>query len=123
MSKSDGMSSPRTRGPSVVVPKTGRKPKSRAAAKPGTRDEWSNDTGSRLAPGRQSHEQVSAKAAKKITKPVRTGDSASRIHDEIRQRILSLALSPGAPIDEAALVREFGKSRTPVREALVRLAS
>ena len=55
--------------------------------------------------------------------PVRRGDSASFIYDAIRHRILSLELAPGAAIDEAALVREFGKSRTPVREALVRLAS
>ena len=59
----------------------------------------------------------------KKTPPVRKGNSADQIYEEIRKRILSLELVPGAVIDEAALVREFGKSRTPVREALVRLAS
>jgi DNA-binding GntR family transcriptional regulator len=34
-----------------------------------------------------------------------------------------MSLAPGAAIDEAALVREFEVSRTPVREAIVRLAS
>ena len=54
---------------------------------------------------------------------VRKGNSADQIYEELRKRILSLELAPGTVIDEAALVREFGKSRTPVREALVRLAS
>ena len=34
-----------------------------------------------------------------------------------------MELAPGAAMDEAALVREFKVSRTPVREAVVRLAS
>jgi DNA-binding GntR family transcriptional regulator len=57
-------------------------------------------------------------------RPVRRkGDSAARIYEQLRARILSLAWEPGAAVDEAALVREFGVSRTPIREALVRLAS
>ncbi len=60
---------------------------------------------------------------KKKAPTVRKGDSATRIYAEIRRQILSLQLQPGAAIDEAALVREAGVSRTPVREALVRLAS
>ena len=53
----------------------------------------------------------------------RRGDSAARVYADIRRKILSLELPPGAAIDEAALVRDSGASRTPVREALVRLAS
>jgi DNA-binding GntR family transcriptional regulator len=60
---------------------------------------------------------------KKAKKKIRRGDSAGRIYDSIRSRILSMALPPGAAIDEAAIVREFEVSRTPVREAIVRLAS
>lgn len=37
--------------------------------------------------------------------------------------ILSLDLPPGADISEASLVKELGISRTPVREALVRLTT
>ena len=55
--------------------------------------------------------------------PARRGDSATRVYADIRRQILSLQLQPGAAIDEAALVRASGSSRTPVREALVRLAS
>lgn len=39
------------------------------------------------------------------------------LHDEI----LSLALEPGALLDETTLAERFGMSRSPVREALIRL--
>ncbi len=40
----------------------------------------------------------------------------------IRQKIVSLTLSPGEVIDEAVLKGELGLGRTPIREALQRLA-
>ena len=46
---------------------------------------------------------------------------ASRVYAELRNLIVSLALAPGAPISEKELVEAFGVSRTPVREALLRL--
>jgi DNA-binding GntR family transcriptional regulator len=50
------------------------------------------------------------------------GDGGPHAYAELRRRIVSLDLQPGADIDEARLVRELGVSRTPVRAALVRLA-
>jgi DNA-binding GntR family transcriptional regulator len=47
---------------------------------------------------------------------------ADKAYHAIRDRIVSLDLAPGALIDERALVDELGMSRTPVREALMRLA-
>ena len=47
---------------------------------------------------------------------------ADRAYLAIRDRIVSLELAPGALIDERALVDELGMSRTPVREAIMRLA-
>ena len=47
---------------------------------------------------------------------------SARIHDWLRNAILDLALEPGAPIVEAEVAARFGASRTPVREALLRLA-
>jgi DNA-binding transcriptional regulator YhcF (GntR family) len=44
------------------------------------------------------------------------------IADSLRDRILTHELPPGAHIDECALARELGVSRTPVREALKVLA-
>lgn len=51
---------------------------------------------------------------------VRDGD---RVYEDLRQRILSLDLAPGSVFDEARIVSEFGVSRTPVREAVIRLVS
>ena len=47
---------------------------------------------------------------------------ADKAYLAIRDRIVSLELAPGALIDERALVDDLGMSRTPVREALMRLA-
>ncbi|MEZ5844378.1 MAG: GntR family transcriptional regulator [Hyphomicrobiaceae bacterium] len=45
------------------------------------------------------------------------------VYDTIKSDILSLALRPGQDLDEVSLGRRYGVSRTPVREALIRLAS
>ena len=48
--------------------------------------------------------------------------AASAVFAELRRDILSLVLPPGTPLGEKALTERFGMSRTPVREALIRLA-
>ncbi|MDR0214722.1 MAG: GntR family transcriptional regulator [Comamonas sp.] len=40
------------------------------------------------------------------------------IADKLRERILSHQMPPGSDINDGALAREFGVSRTPVREAM-----
>jgi DNA-binding GntR family transcriptional regulator len=47
---------------------------------------------------------------------------ADRAYAELRDRIVTLAIAPGAPINEDALGRELEMGRTPVREAIKRLA-
>lgn len=47
---------------------------------------------------------------------------SARIHAWLRGAILDLSLEPGAPIVEADVAARFDASRTPVREALLRLA-
>lgn len=42
--------------------------------------------------------------------------------DDLRARILSLDIAPGADLDEAGLCDRYGMSRTPLREVLQRLA-
>ncbi|MEJ2665893.1 MAG: GntR family transcriptional regulator [Deinococcales bacterium] len=44
-----------------------------------------------------------------------------RVYRALRSDILTLELAPSAPLDEQRLSQAFGLSRTPVREALVRL--
>ncbi|WP_416357531.1 GntR family transcriptional regulator [Aureimonas phyllosphaerae] len=51
----------------------------------------------------------------------RRGSGARLVYEQLRDEILDLHLSPGSPIDEVALAERFGLSRTPIREALVRL--
>jgi DNA-binding GntR family transcriptional regulator len=48
---------------------------------------------------------------------------AVAVVEALREDILTLALRPGAAIDELSLAERFGVSRTPVREALLVLAS
>ncbi|AXA66836.1 GntR family transcriptional regulator [Pseudomonas oryzihabitans] len=45
------------------------------------------------------------------------------IYEELRRQILTLQLRPGMPLDETSLATQFGLSRSPVRDALARLAS
>lgn len=53
--------------------------------------------------------------------PGRPFESA-RIHAWLRQAILEVQLVPGAALAETEIAERFGTSRTPVREALLRLA-
>ena len=50
-----------------------------------------------------------------------TGLLSERAYAALRDRLISLQIAPGAPIDEDALTRELGVGRTPVREAVRRL--
>lgn len=50
------------------------------------------------------------------------GSGAKLVYDTLRDEILDLALPPGSPVDEAQLAERFDMSRTPIREALVRLS-
>jgi DNA-binding GntR family transcriptional regulator len=47
---------------------------------------------------------------------------ADRAYADLRDRIVTLRIPPGAPIDEDVLGAELGIGRTPVREAIKRLA-
>jgi DNA-binding GntR family transcriptional regulator len=51
------------------------------------------------------------------------GNNSSKVAGILRDKILHLKLRPGEVIDEAALASELGVSRTPMREALIRLAA
>lgn len=45
------------------------------------------------------------------------------VYETLRASILDLTLVPGSPLDEMKLAEKFKLSRTPVREAMVRLAA
>ncbi|WP_369985046.1 GntR family transcriptional regulator [Sinorhizobium fredii] len=48
--------------------------------------------------------------------------TAAAIYQQLHAAIVSLELKPGLPLQEKRIAEEFGVSRTPVREALLRLA-
>ncbi|MFT3688661.1 GntR family transcriptional regulator [Paenirhodobacter sp.] len=61
-----------------------------------------------------------------MTEPMsdrKRGSGVKHVYDVLRDEILCLTLPPGAPIDEVHLAERLSMSRTPVREALVRLAA
>lgn len=72
---------------------------------------------------KNSSKSLPSPSGKSAPTPLRKGDSAASIYEVVRAKILSLELTPGSAIDEAAIVKQYGVSRTPVREAIVRLAS
>jgi DNA-binding GntR family transcriptional regulator len=51
------------------------------------------------------------------------GASSEHAYRGLKQEIVTFTLVPGENLDEATLVQRLGVSRTPVREALVRLAA
>lgn len=57
------------------------------------------------------------------TEPHKRGHGVQKVYEKLRQSILDLSLPPGSPLDEMRLSEEFNLSRTPIREAMVRLAA
>jgi DNA-binding GntR family transcriptional regulator len=51
------------------------------------------------------------------------GTGAAHVYDSLKAQILDLELKPGTLLDETLVSRQFGVSRSPVREALIRLSA
>ena len=62
-------------------------------------------------------------ASGRAAAPVKRGGGGARAYETLRNEIIDLTLKPGSPIDETELSARFSMSRTPIREALVRLAA
>lgn len=63
-----------------------------------------------------------AKPTKRPHPATRRPTSASTVADVLRDEIVGMTLLPGAPLQDRVLGDRFGFSRTPIREALLRLA-
>ena len=50
------------------------------------------------------------------------GSTSHSVYHALRERIVTLQLAPGEQVSDKALSQEFRVSRTPVREAILRLA-
>ena len=57
------------------------------------------------------------------SRPGGRGFGVQTVYDALKHDILEMVLPPGEALDETRLSRRFAMSRTPVREALVRLAA
>lgn len=55
--------------------------------------------------------------------PRTRGSGAQNVYEALRRDIVEMSLAPGDPVDETRLAKRFDLSRTPIREALVRLAA
>lgn len=60
--------------------------------------------------------------AEPATAKLRRVTAGSAIYERLHLAITSLQMPPGMPLQEKKIAEEFGVSRTPVREALLRLA-
>ncbi len=66
-------------------------------------------------------------AGTRVVRRMRTasadGSSVGRVYEELKRRAISFGFRPGERINEVEIARQFGVSRTPLREALNRLAA
>jgi GntR family transcriptional regulator, rspAB operon transcriptional repressor len=62
-----------------------------------------------------------AAGSRRIGRP-RAATAASRIYSELRAELVSLRRGPGEAISEAEIALSYGVSRTPVREAILKLS-
>lgn len=65
-----------------------------------------------------------AKAGSHSVEPAsrRRQRGSAAVYEDMREDILSLKMAPGSALDEVALAKRFGLSRTPIREALLMLS-
>jgi len=56
------------------------------------------------------------------TTPMRLANVTDSLYEALWRRLVNLEFEPGMRLSDEALAREFGVSRTPVREALLRLS-
>jgi DNA-binding GntR family transcriptional regulator len=70
---------------------------------------------------RKADAELRPVAARRSGRP-RTATAASRIYSDLRAELVSLLRRPGEPISEAEIALAYGVSRTPVREAILKLS-
>lgn len=70
----------------------------------------------------QANRATKSRAASRPTEGARQS-TGQKVYLLLREQILNLDLAPNAELDEVQISRKFGFSRTPTREALIRLAT
>jgi len=72
---------------------------------------------------RSSGKARGARASGASTPAVPKPTGGQIVYEALRRAIMALELAPGTSLEEGQLCRQYKVSRTPVREALIRLAS
>jgi DNA-binding GntR family transcriptional regulator len=67
--------------------------------------------------------QRAAGGGRRLEKPRARRTGSQIVYDALRYAIISLTIEPGSVLEETVLCRQYKVSRTPVREALIRLSS
>jgi DNA-binding GntR family transcriptional regulator len=75
--------------------------------------------GAKLAKSKQKR----GKSAEVVENPENRQSSGQKVYALLREQILSLKLVPNTELDEVQFSEQLGFSRTPIREALIRLAA
>jgi DNA-binding GntR family transcriptional regulator len=70
---------------------------------------------------RKTDAELRPAAVRRSGRP-RAATAASRIYSDLRAELVSLRRRPGEPISEAEIALSYGVSRTPVREAILKLS-
>ena len=78
-------------------------------------------TGTTRARQRKQRAPNSAPAASKLSGIRGSQKSSDVVYQDLRRAIVAMVLVPGSPIVERELTQQYGVSRTPVREAVLRL--
>ena len=84
-----------------------------------------NDTADRATAPRQPRKPRARNAPPRVSRHPASGGAARNsevVYHDLRQQIISMALPPGTPIVEKDITQRYGISRTPVREAVLRLS-
>lgn len=71
---------------------------------------------------RKTRSRNAPPAISRYSQVLHTGKNSEVVYRDLRNDIITMKLRPGAPIIEKELTERYGISRTPVREAILRLA-
>src|SRR6266576_1108270 len=73
------------------------------------------------ATNRKSEQTVRAAGPRRSGRP-RAATASARVYSDLRAELVSLQRRPGEAISEAEIALSYGVSRTPVREAILKLS-
>ena len=73
-------------------------------------------------PLKKTEPTIRSPAAHRRNGRPRTATAASRIYSDLRAELVSLRRLPGEAVSEAEIALSYGVSRTPVREAILKLS-